>query len=111
MLFVAVVLDPHTKLDLLDYWFKEALNVEQATQMITKLRHHIDKLYDHYDNIGGSSSRVQHGSDSPQCSSNTIDESESINPSLHFMNKFHKYRASKNDVESKRDRSLFEGGC
>jgi hypothetical protein len=56
MLFVAVVLDPSTKLDSLAYWFKGVLNVEQAIRMITKLRYHLDKLYDHYDNNGGSSS-------------------------------------------------------
>jgi hypothetical protein len=106
MLFVAVVLDLRTKLDSLDYWFKEVLSVEQATRMITKLRYHLDKLYDHYDNNGGSSSRVHHGSDS----STTIDESESSDHSFQFMNKFHKYRVSKSDVESKSelDRYLME---
>lgn len=44
---------------------------------------------------------VQNGSKSPQCSSITTDESESSDISPHFMNKFHKYRASKSDVESK----------
>jgi len=74
--------------------------------MITKLRYHLDKLYEHYDNIGGSSSRVHHSSDS----STTIDESESSDHSFHFMSKFHKYRASKSDVESKSelDRYLIE---
>jgi hypothetical protein len=106
MLFVAVVLDPHTKLDSLDFWFKEVLSVEQAIRMITKLRYYLDKLYDHYDNNGGSSSQVHHGSDS----STTIDESESSDHSFHFMNKFHKYQASKSDVESKSklDRYLME---
>jgi hypothetical protein len=106
MLFVAVVLDLRTKLDSLDYWFKEVLSVEQATRMITKLRYLMDKLYDHYDNNGGSSSRVHHGSDS----STTIDESESSDHSFQFMNKFHKYRVSKSDVESKSelDRYLME---
>jgi hypothetical protein len=44
---------------------------------------------------------AQHGSESPQCSSITTDKSESGDRSLHFMNKFHKYRASKSVVESK----------
>jgi hypothetical protein len=44
MFFVAIVLDPHTKSHSLDFWFKEVLDVEKATHMITKLRHHIDKL-------------------------------------------------------------------
>jgi hypothetical protein len=106
MLFVAVVLDPRTKLDSLDYWFKEVLSVEQATRMITKLRCHLDRLYYHYDNNGGSSSRDYNGSDS----STTIDESESNDNSFHFMSKFQKYRASKSDVESKSelDRYLME---
>jgi hypothetical protein len=60
------------------------------------LRYHLDKLYDHYDNNGGSSSRVHKGSDS----STTIDESECIDYSFHFMSKFQKYRASKSDVET-----------
>jgi hypothetical protein len=94
MLFVAVVLDPCTKLDSLDYWFKEVLSIEQATRMITKLRCHLDKLYDHYDNNGGSSSWIHNGSDS----STTIDECESSDNSFHFMSKFQKYRASKSDV-------------
>jgi hypothetical protein len=89
MLFIAVVLDPRTKLDSLDYWFKEVINVEQATRMITKLKHHVDKLYDHYDIIGESSSQVHHVNDSSQFSFITIDESESGDHSLHFMNKFH----------------------
>jgi hypothetical protein len=97
MLFVAVVLDPRTKLDSFDFWFKEVLNVEQAIRMITKLRYHLDKLYDQYDSNGGSSSRIHHGSDS----STTIDESESSDHSFHFMNKFQKYRVSKSDVKSK----------
>jgi len=86
MLFVVVVLDSCTKLDALDYWYKKVLSVEQAT---------------HYDNIGGSSSWVHHGCDSSQCSSITIDERESSDHSLPFMNKFNKYWASKSDVESK----------
>jgi hypothetical protein len=106
MLFIAVVLDPRTKLDSLDYWFKEVFSVEQATRMITKLRCHLDKLYDHYDNNGGSSSRVHNGSDS----STTIDESESSDNSFHFRSKFQKYRAFKSDVESNSelDRYLME---
>jgi hypothetical protein len=59
--------------------------------MIIKLRCYIDKLYDHYDIIGGSSSRAHHVSDSSQCSSITIDEGDNSDHSLHFMNKFHKY--------------------
>jgi uncharacterized protein YoxC len=103
-------LDLCTKLDALDYWFKEVLNVEQANQMITKLKHHVTKLYDHYDNIDGSSSRIHQGNDSPQCSSITINESKSGDISLHFMNKFHKYWASNSDVEikSKIDHYLME---
>jgi hypothetical protein len=39
MLFVVVVLDPRTKLDSLDYWFKEVLSVEQVPlgQIITTM--------------------------------------------------------------------------
>jgi hypothetical protein len=65
--------------------------------MITKLRCHLDKLYDHYDNNGGSSSRVHNGNDL----STIIDKSESSDNSFHFMSKFQKYWASKSDVESK----------
>jgi hypothetical protein len=74
--------------------------------MITKLKYHLDKLYDHYDNNGESSSRVHNGSDS----STTIDESESSENSFHFMSKSQKYRAFKSDVESKSelDRYLME---
>jgi hypothetical protein len=74
--------------------------------MITKLRYHLDKLYDHSDNNGGSSFRVHNGSDL----SSTIDENESSDNSFHFMSKFQKYRASKSDVESKSelDRYLME---
>jgi len=78
-----------TKLDSLDFLFKEVLDAEQATYMITKLRHHINNLYDHYNNIGGSSCHVQHGGELPKCSSIIIDESKSGNLSHHFMNKFH----------------------
>jgi hypothetical protein len=70
----------------------------------------INNLYDHYNNIGGSSSQVQHGNESPKCSSITIGESESGKLSLHFMNKFHKFRASKSELENKSeiDRYLVE---
>jgi hypothetical protein len=59
--------------------------------MITKGRHHINKLYNHYDIIGGSSSQVHHVGDSSQCSSIIIADSDNSDHSLHFMNKFHKY--------------------
>lgn len=74
--------------------------------MVTKLKYHLDKLYDHYYNNGESSSQVHHGSDL----STTIDERESSDHSFHFISKFRKYRASKSDVESKLelDRYLIE---
>ena len=55
MLFVAIILDPRTKFDSIDFWFEQVLNAEQATHMVTQLRHHINNLYDQYNNIGGSS--------------------------------------------------------
>jgi hypothetical protein len=46
MLFIAIIHDPRTKLDAFDFLFVEVLNIKQATHMVTKLRHHIVKLYD-----------------------------------------------------------------
>lgn len=57
MFFVSIIIDPPTKSHSLDFWFKEVLDAEKATHMITKLRRQIDKLYDHYNNSGGNSSR------------------------------------------------------
>jgi len=38
LMFVAVILDPQTKLESLEYWFKDVLTVEQCTNMMIKLR-------------------------------------------------------------------------
>jgi hypothetical protein len=66
--------------------------------MMKKLRHHLQKLYDHF-NVGDSLSQVENGSEFSQGSSMNVDEIENL--SLHFMNKFHKYLTSKSDVQSK----------
>jgi len=107
LMFVAVILDPRTKLGALEFWFKDVLSVEQCTNMMKKLRHHLQKLYDHF-NVGESSSQVEHGSIFPQGFSMNVEETENV--SLHFMNRFHKYRAYKSDVQSKSeiDRYLME---
>jgi hypothetical protein len=107
MMFVAVVLDPRTKLESLEYWFKDVLGTKKCDEMVTKLRSCINKLYDHY-NVGQSSSQVQHDSELSQGSSIKIEETESAN--LYFMNRFHKYLSSKSDIESKLefDRYLIE---
>jgi len=66
--------------------------------MMKKLRHHLQKLYDHF-NVRESSSQVEHGSEFLQSSSMNVKETKNL--SLHFMNKFHKYLTSKSDVQSK----------
>jgi hypothetical protein len=48
LLFVAVILDPRTKLGSLEYWFNDVLSVEQCTNMMIKLKNHLQKLYDHF---------------------------------------------------------------
>jgi hypothetical protein len=101
ILYVAVILDPRTKLDSLDFWFKEVLNAEKSTNLIRTLKLYLHKLYDHYKHIDGGSSQVQHGSESSQASLATTDASQSANLSLHFMNRFHNYLTSKNDEVSK----------
>jgi hypothetical protein len=80
LMFVAVILDPQTKLESLEYWFKDVLTVEQCTNMIIKLKNYLQKLYDHFD-VGDSSSQVEHGSAFPQDSSVTEDTEDL---SLHF---------------------------
>jgi len=97
LLFVAVILDPRTKLGSLEYWFNDLLSVEQCTDMIIKLKNHLQKLCDHF-NTGKSSSQDEHSGAFPQGSS--IAE-EPKNRSYHLMNRFHKYLTSKNDVQSK----------
>jgi hypothetical protein len=97
LMFVAVILDPQTKLGSLEYWFKDVVTVEQCTNMMIKLKNYFQKLYDHFD-VGESSSQVEHCSAFPQDSSVT---EEMENLSLHFMNRFHKYLTSKSDVLSK----------
>jgi hypothetical protein len=107
LMFVAVILDLRTKLGSLEFWFKDVLSVEQCTNMMKKMRHHLQKLYDHY-NIEDSSSQVKHGNEFPQGFSMKVEETENL--SLYFINKFHKYLTSKSDVESKSkiDRYLME---
>ncbi|XP_062145383.1 zinc finger BED domain-containing protein RICESLEEPER 1-like [Alnus glutinosa] len=107
-MFVDVILDPQTKLGSLEFWFKNILNEEQCTNMVKKLKHYLQKLYDHLD-AGETSSQVEHGSVyvCPQGSS-MIEETDNL--SLHFMNKFHKYLILKSDVHNKLeiDRYLME---
>jgi hypothetical protein len=109
MIFVAVVLDPRTKLASIEFWFKEAFTFQQATNMTTRVKELIIKLYDQY-NVGESSTQVRHGSQLPQDSSMKVEENENDNLSLQFMNKFHKYLTSKSDVGNKLevDRYLME---
>jgi hypothetical protein len=76
-MFVAVILDPQTKLGSLEFWFKDVPNAEQCTNMLKKLRHHLQKLYDHY-NVRESSSQVQHGNEFPQCSSMNVEETKNF---------------------------------
>jgi hypothetical protein len=107
-MFVAVILDPRTKLGSLEFWFKDVLNEEQCTNIVKKLMHYLKKLYDHFD-AGETSSQVEHDSlyACPQ-SSSMIEETDNL--SLHFMNKFHKCLTSKSDVHNKSeiDRYLME---
>jgi hypothetical protein len=98
MMFVAVVLDPRTKLESLEYWFKDVLGANECREMVKKLRSCIDKLYDYY-NVGQSSSQAPHSSELSQGSSIQIEQNESAN--LYFMNRFHKYLSSKSNNESK----------
>jgi hypothetical protein len=109
MIFVAVVLDPRTKLASIEFWFKKAFTFQQATNMTTRVKELIIKLYDQY-NVGESSTQVRHDSQLPQDSSMKVKENENDNLSLQFMNKFHKYLTSKSDVGNKLevDRYLME---
>jgi hypothetical protein len=88
-MFVVVILDLRTKLGSLKFWFKDVLNEEQCTNMVKKLKHYLQKLYDHFD-AGGTSSQVEHGSDYACCQGSSMIE-ETDNLLLHFMNKFHMY--------------------
>jgi len=107
-MFVAVILNPRIKLGSLKFWFKDVLNEEQCTNMVKKLMHYLQKLYDHFD-ARETSSQVEHGSACPQGSSMT---EETDNISLHFMNKFHKYLTSKSDVHNKSEIDrVFDEGC
>jgi hypothetical protein len=108
LMFIAVILNPRTKLGSFKYWFKDVLNEEQCTKMVKKLKHNLQQLYDHFD-VGESSSQVEHDSAFPQGSSINVEETENI--LLHFMNRFHKYLTSKSDVHCKSDidRYLMEG--
>jgi hypothetical protein len=38
MMFVVVVLDPRTKLESLEYWFKDVLGTNKCDEIVTKLR-------------------------------------------------------------------------
>jgi hypothetical protein len=96
MIFIAVILDPRTKLMSLEFWFK-VLGPDRCVNMKKRLRSILDKLYDHY-SFGESSSQVQHGSALSQGSSTTIKENESAN--IYFMNRFHKYLSSTSDIGS-----------
>jgi hypothetical protein len=77
--------------------------------MTTRVKELIIKLYDQY-NVRESSTQVRHGSQLPQDSSMKVEENENDDLLLQFMNKFHKYLTSKNDVGNKSevDRYLIE---
>jgi formate-dependent nitrite reductase cytochrome c552 subunit len=83
------------------------LGADKCIDMMKKLRRILNKLYDHY-NFEESSSQVQHGIELPQDSSMKIEENKNAN--LLFMNRLHKYLASKSDTENKSemDRYLIE---
>jgi hypothetical protein len=49
LMFVAVILDPRIKMGSLEYWFKDVLSNEPCTNMTKKLKHYLQKLYDHFD--------------------------------------------------------------
>jgi hypothetical protein len=81
----------------LEYWLKDVLSVEQCTDMMIKLKNHIQKLYDHFD-ARESSSQYEHSCAFPQGS---LMAEETKNRLYHLMNRFHKYLTSKSDVQSK----------
>ncbi|KAG6681395.1 hypothetical protein I3842_13G090600 [Carya illinoinensis] len=99
MLFVAAVLDPRYKLDALEFWFTEVVGIEQATELVAKLRRVIDRLYDQYTKFGGDICGVELSGAEPQSSSISINSSKQ--GFLNFMSRYYKIRTSQNNVECK----------
>jgi hypothetical protein len=48
LLFVASLLDPRYKMDVLKYWLMSNVMVEKAKKIISKLNNVLDQLYNHY---------------------------------------------------------------
>jgi len=44
LMFVAVILDPQTKLGSLEYWFKDILSDEQCTEMVKKIEAQLSEI-------------------------------------------------------------------
>jgi len=58
LLFVAIILDPRTKLGSLECWFNDILSVEQCNDMILKLKNYLQKLFNHFNT--GENSQGEH---------------------------------------------------
>lgn len=99
MLFVAAVLDPRYKLDALEFWFTEVVGIEQATELVAKLRRVIDQLYDQYTKFGGDVCGVELSGAEPQSSSISINSSKQ--GFLNFMSRYYKIRTWQNNVGCK----------
>jgi hypothetical protein len=97
LLFVAIILDPRTKLGSLEYWFNDILSVEQCNDIIIKLKYHLQKLYDPF-NIGESLSQVEHSGVFPQGSSKV---GETGKRTYKLMNRYSKHMTSNSDVQHK----------
>ncbi|KAF5446900.1 hypothetical protein F2P56_032496 [Juglans regia] len=98
-LTTTAVLDPRYKLDALEFWFTEVVGIEQATELVAKLRRVIDRLYDQYTKFGGDVCGVELSGAEPQSSSISINSSKQ--GFLNFMSRYYKIRTSQNNVGCK----------
>jgi len=97
VLFVAIILDPRTKLGSLECWFNDILSVEQCNDTIIKLKNHLQKLYDHF-KTGESVSQGEHSGALPQGSSKVR---ETGKRTYKLMNRYSKLMTSNSDVQHK----------
>ena len=89
ILFIAAILDPRAKLEVLEFWFTGFLGHERAFELITRLRRMIEKMYKQY-----SKSNVSSSVDETQSNTTSYDDAD-------IYSMYRHYQASKGVVESK----------
>jgi hypothetical protein len=86
-LFVAFVLDPHYKIEVLEFWFMSNVGEGKTKKIVSNLKNVLNQLYNHYAmNVGGSGARLSN--EGRSCTSST---SFGVGSGTRTSNKVEKY--------------------